>query len=93
MYRKTKRKPSLCKIAENLLRHAVAQPERNYLSTLKKTLKTMPRIAFEIGVTLKGKNLLPLLYFKSRPPGKEAKYLMLMALYYKYFSHACYANA
>ena len=51
-----------------------------------KILKTMPRIASQIGATLKGKNLPPkqIFSFKSSPYGKKAKIFMLMAPYYKY---------
>ena len=48
----------------------------------------MPRTASKIEATLQGKNLLQweqIISFKSSPYGKEAKYFMLILLYYKYF--------
>ena len=55
-------------------------------------MKTLPSITSKIGATLKGKNLLlweQFLSFKSSPYRYEAKYFVLMPLYYKYFSYAC----
>ena len=46
-----------------------------FLRTPRKKLKTMPRFASKIGAILKGKNLLPILSFKSSPYGKEETFL------------------